>query len=201
RMTGNNSSGADTSGDICRALGNALVLSIQRGLKAVVRYDTITGEGDCLILAINGDSTSSIAIQNTALLGKPDWVKANLHPQPQSCFFYWDKISASTWPASYAGNLVWQAKDNACPQGTGNICNVDPKLADASLSAFNSLPAPNSPLVNAAATSVGTLPTDSRSLPRPSNGGYDIGATQYQGLCEDTLFRSDFSSPSTGTCQ
>jgi len=166
-----------------------------------VQYDTITGEGDCLILAINGDSTSAIAIENTALIGKPDWTKANQHPQPQSCFFYWDNISASTWPAAYAGNLLWQVKDNACPQGAGNLCNVDPKLANASLSAFDSLPASNSPLINAAATSVGTLAKDSRNLPRPANGGYDIGATQYQGVCEDTLFRNDFLSSAKGTCQ
>ena len=200
-MAGNNSLGADSSGDICRALGNALVLSIQPGLKARVQYDTITGEGDCLILAINGDSTSSIAIQNNALVGKPDWVKANLHPQPQSCFFYWDKISASPWPATYAGNLIWQVKDNACPAGAGNLCNVDPKLTNATLSAFNALPSPASPLVNAAVTAVGTLAKDSRNLPRPSFGGYDIGATQFQGPCDDRLFRGDFSSSDDGACQ
>ncbi len=199
-MSGDNSAGGDSAGDICRALGNALVLSIQPGLKASVQYDTIVGEGDCLILAINGDSTSAIAIDNTALIGKPAWTKANQHPQPQSCFFYWDKISASTWPATYAGNLVWQVKDNACPNGTGNICGVDPKLVNASLSAFNSIPAPGSPLVNAAVTGAGTLAKDSRNLPRPAFGGFDIGATQYQGLCDDTLFGGDFSSSTSAAC-
>jgi len=181
-MTGNNSGGANTAGDICRALGNALVLSVQPSLKALVRYNTIVGEGDCLILAINGDASSSVAIQNNALIGKPDWVKANQTPQPQSCLFYWDNNSASAWPVTYGGNILWQVKDNACP--AGNTCNVDPQLLNESLTAFNSIPKSTSPVINKAATALGTVAKDSRNLPRPTLGGYDIGATQYQGGCD-----------------
>jgi len=184
-MSGNNSGGGNTAGDICRALGNALVLSVQAGLHAMVRYNTIAGEGDCLILAINGDGTSSVAIQNNALIGKPDWIKANQSPQPQSCLFYWDSGSA-TWPVSYAGNLTFAVKNNDCPAGTHNLCNVDPMLFDETLSTFNPVPQPGSPLINAANVASGVLAVDQRNLPRPTLGGYDIGAVQYQGAGDGT---------------
>ena len=198
-MSGNNSGGANTAGDMCRALGNALVLSLQPSLKATVRYNTITGEGDCLILAINGSSTSAVAIQNNVLLGKPDWIKGNQSPQPQSCMFYWDN-GPGTWPVTYAGNSVWKVKDNVCPAGTGNTCNVDPQLTNPNLFAFNPVPLSSSPLINAAATYVGTVAKDSRNLPRPTMGGYDVGGTQFQGLCDDTVFRGNFIGLESFAC-
>jgi len=79
-----------------------------------------------------------------------------------------------------------------CP--AGSLC-IDPMLTNQSLGAgFNSIPLAASPAIDAAATSVSTVPVDSRNLPRPGPGslGYDIGATQYQGLCDDLVFRADF---------
>jgi len=174
-MSGNNSGGAGTAGDQCRALGNTLVISLQPKLKGLVQFNTIAGEGDCLILGKNGDASSSIAIYNNALVGKPSWIHADQSPQPQSCLFYWDS-GPSSWPVAYGGNLVYQVKDNACP--AGSICNADPQLANAALSAFDAAPLATSPLVNAADTTVGTLSIDLLGQPRPSSGGYDIGALQ-----------------------
>ena len=196
-MSGNNSGGAGTAGDQCRAMGNALVLSVQPGLHALVRYNTITSEGDCLILAINGDSTSSVAIQNNALIGKPAWDKADQSPQPQSCLFYWDSGPAN-WPVTYSGNLTSSVKDNFCPSGSGNLCNVDPKVMSQDLFSFNAVPVAGSPLINAANIASGILAFDLRGKPRPTMGGYDIGAMQYQGLGDggtsgtDELFGNNF---------
>ena len=189
-MSGNNSGGGNTSADLCRALGNALVLSVQPGLHALVHYNTIVSEGDCVILAINGNSTSSVAIQNNVLIGKPDWIRSN---QQNSCLFYWDS-GPSTWPVTYDGNLVYQVKDNYCPPGRGNICNIDPQLTDSDLFNFNGVPLPTSAVINAAETSVGTLPTDVLGLPRPALGGYDIGAFELQDLSDaaDPIFATDF---------
>jgi uncharacterized membrane protein YgcG len=170
-----------SAGDQCRAMGNALVVSVQPSLKARIEYNTITSEGDCLILAINGNDTSSVAINNNALIGKPDWMKADQSPQPQSCLFYWDS-GPSSWPVTYGGNYVWQVKDNACP--AGNTC-VDPQVTDAGMTTFNALPQATSPLINAANTS-STLPTDMLGQPRPSFGGYDVGAVEYQGSSTGT---------------
>lgn len=180
-MSGNNSGGANTAGDQCRAMGNALVLSVQAGLHALVRYNTITSEGDCLILAINGDTSSSVAILNNALIGKPVWAKSDQSPQPNSCMFYWDSGPAN-WPVTYAGNLTYNVKDNFCPSGSGNKCNVDPKIMNQDLFLFNAVPISGSPLINAANIASGILGTDKRGKPRPTLGGYDIGALQYQGV-------------------
>jgi len=198
-MSGNNSGGSNTAGDQCRAMGNALVLSVQAGLHALVRYNTITSEGDCLILAINGNSTSSVAIQNNTLIGKPDWPKSG---QQQSCLFFWDS-GPSSWPVTYDGNLVYQVKDDFCPPGNGNICNVDPQVANSDLFHFNGEPLPTSPLVNNAKISLGVLAVDARGLPRPTLGGYDIGALQIQGngtsSC-DNIFSADFQTSAGNTC-
>jgi len=178
-----------SDGDSCRAQGNALVLSVQPALKALVHYSTITGQGDCLVLAINGDTTSHVTLANNTLVGKPDWMKSG---QSQSCLFYWDS-GPSSWPITYKKNLVWQTKDNSCP--SGNLCNVDPQLTDAGLTSFNALPLMTSPLINAADTS-DLIPTDQRGLPRPTLGGYDIGALQVQGTSDttstDTIFKNAF---------
>ncbi len=195
-MSGDNSGGGNTTGDQCRAMGNALVLSVQPGLKGLVRYNTITGQGDCLILAINGDSTSSVAVQNNTLIGQPNWVDGG---QTQSCLFYWDS-GPTNWPVSYAGNLTYQVKDSYCPPGT-NRCNIDPQIVSADMATFDALPKPSSPLINAADIGAGILSVDSRDLPRPTLGGYDIGATQYQGAGDtDSIWCNGFEfNPSS--CQ
>jgi hypothetical protein len=204
-MSGNNSGGANTAGDQCRALGNALVVSLLPNLHATIRYNTIVSEGDCLMLAINGDGTSGVAVQNNVLLGKPNWLKGNSSPQPQSCLFFWDRGPTSNWPVTYAGNIIYQVKDNNCPPGAGNQCNVDPKLTDENIDAFNPAPLAGSPLISAAMTTASMVPTDLHSRPRPSlHGGYDVGALQYQGAqsaaCADTIFKADFSA-TQGACQ
>jgi len=188
-MQGNNSGGGATSGDNCRALGNALVLSVPAGHTSTVRFNTIISEGDCVVLGINGSSTSLIALQNNALIGQPDWIKANQTPQPQSCLFFWDP---TPWPVSYVGNLIYQVKDNTCP--AGSLC-MNPMLVSAAFgAAFNPVPLPNSPLIAAAITSAGVLDVDSRDFPRPGplGLGYDVGAAQFQGLCDDQLFSNGF---------
>jgi len=191
-MSGNNSGGAGTAGDMCRAMGNALVLSVQPSMKAVVHYDTIVGQGDCLILAVNGDATSHVTLGNNTLIGKPDWMKADQSPQPQSCMFYWDS-GPSTWPVTYKKNLVWQVKDGYCPPG--GTCNADPKLTNMTLSTFDALPLAGSPLINAADLS-DLLFDDQRGMPRPTLGGYDIGSLQFQGTSDttgsDTIFKSGY---------
>src|SRR5690606_24068569 len=45
-------------GDNCRALGNAVSVSMVDGQTSTIRHNTITGEGDCLILSDGGTATS-----------------------------------------------------------------------------------------------------------------------------------------------
>jgi hypothetical protein len=127
-----------------------------------------------------------VAIQNNLLLGAPDWPRGDSQP---SCLVYWDNGPA-TWPIAYAGNFVAGVKNGTCPPRSQ--CDVDPLLANASIDRFDPLPLPGSPLINTVATDVGTLPVDQRGLPRPTLGGYDVGAVQFQGLSDLTIFRSAF---------
>lgn len=203
-MIGNNSLGGATSGDNCRALGNALVLSLgtaphNTGLHSTVSYNSIISQGDCLILAINGTSASSqVSIQNNVLIGQLDWVR---NDGTQSCLFFWDTSSwtnpNSPVPVSFAGNTAWQVKPNTCV--SGNTCDTDPMLISESLTDFNPIPDPQSPVIGNATTSAGTVPVDSRDLPRPGpfSPGYDIGSTQYQGLCDDVIFQDGFNLDSS----
>ena len=68
------------------------------------------------------------------------------------------------------------------------------------MATFDALPTATSPLINAAASSVATLATDFLSLPRPALGGYDIGAEENQGVCDDTVFRGGFTPTAPFTC-
>ena len=65
---------------------------------------------------------------------------------------------------------------------------------------FDATPKPSSPLINKAVTTAGTLAKDSRSLPRPTLGGYDVGAIQFQGACDDRLFGANFQSSKPASC-
>jgi len=190
-IVGNNSNSGNTSGDNCRAYGNALVVSLgsaphNNGLKSVIRYNSITSEGNCLILAINGATSSSVQIQNNLLVGAPFWITNDGTP---SCLFYWDTSSWSnpnaSWPVTYTKNWAWKVKSTTCPAGSN--CTIDPQVADSSLNDFDPVPLASSPLLSAANTTVGTVPTDFRNLPRPGAAslGYDIGAVQYQGACDE----------------
>ena len=83
-IVGNNSNSGNTSGDNCRAYGNALVVSLGSaphnvGLHSTIRYNSITSEGNCLILAINGATSSNVQIQNNLLVGAPFWITERRH--------------------------------------------------------------------------------------------------------------------------
>jgi len=71
-------------------------------------------------------------------------------------------------------------------------------LFDENLSSLNAVPQPGSPLINAANVASGVLTVDQRNLPRPTLGGYDIGAVQYQGVgdgtSDDLIFRDGFQA-------
>ncbi|HEX3896244.1 MAG TPA: choice-of-anchor Q domain-containing protein, partial [Rudaea sp.] len=189
-IVGNNSNSGNTSGDNCRAYGNALVVSLgtapgATNLHSVIRYNSITSEGNCLILAINGSASASVQVQNNLLIGAPYWIP---NDGSLSCLFYWD----SAWsPVTFTKNWAWKVKPNTCPSGSN--CTIDPQIDDSSLKDFDPVLLAGSPLISAADKTVGTVPTDFRNLPRPgaASPGYDIGAVQYQGACDEVTLGDD----------
>lgn len=127
--------------DLCRALGNALSIGLVEGQPAELRHNTITGEGDCLVLSEGGDPSSQLILANNILLGRIDWRQS-----PElACGHYAHQSPARV---SYAGNLFWHVKDGQCP---GDSRCEDPKLANAGFDAFDPMPLGDSPVLGAGA--------------------------------------------------
>jgi hypothetical protein len=113
------------------ASGNTLQLVFTKNNTAVVRHNTITGEGGVLIGATEGDRPTRCSIQNNVIVGFPTY----RDPSILSSVYYANATGAT---ASYSGNLVWKVKGNTCP--SGSICGKDPKLTNMTLAAFDAEP-------------------------------------------------------------
>lgn len=163
-----------TSGDHCRAMGNALSLNLTPGTSSTVSYTSIASEGDCAVLATGGDASSRIRVQNSLVVGYTAWVRGDT----PSCLAYWEGGTSGA-AVSFANTLVRNVRGDACPAGT--LCGRDPKIADARLATFNPMPLVDSPLRGAANGALDATRVDYLGKPRPTFGGYDIGAYQYQG--------------------
>ncbi|GHA78653.1 choice-of-anchor Q domain-containing protein [Cognatilysobacter bugurensis] len=158
------------SGDECRATGNSLQFVPTSSDVIVARHNTITGEGGVLIGANEGDSTSTIRIENNVLIGQPRWDDRTM----QSSIYYANNAPAKvTW----VGNLVWKVKNNTCP--TGSICGQDPKLKSLNVDSFDATPLAGSPVIDKVAL-LAAVTTDFLAQPRPSGLKSDIGAYEVQ---------------------
>ncbi|MBB1087404.1 hypothetical protein H4F99_02750 [Lysobacter sp. SG-8] len=161
--------GSMNDSDLCRALGNTISVGLVAGQNVDIRHNTITGEGDCLILSESGSSSTNLNIQNNALIGRTDWRQA-----PElTCGHYAYNSSAKV---NYAGNLFWNVKSGQCPGGS--VCN-DPKLVNASMANFDATPQGGSPLVDKAPY-LAAITRDFFGNPRPSGAAADIGAVELQ---------------------
>ncbi|MEP6633297.1 MAG: VCBS repeat-containing protein, partial [Luteimonas sp.] len=157
------------AGDSCRALGNALSVTLAAGQTATIRHNTITGEGDCLILTEGGSSTSHVYIQNNALIGQNQFGGGEL-----TCGHY---ANESTALVTYLGNAFWNVKQNQCP--TGSVCS-NPKLTNMTMANFDAKPISGSPLIDHAPLLV-AVALDYYAKPRPFGTAADIGAIEIQG--------------------
>jgi hypothetical protein len=174
------------SDDQCRALGNAISIGITAGQPVTIRHNTITGQGDCLILSEGGSSSSTLNIQNNALIGQIDWRgNATGNPGELSCGHYAYNSSAQT---TYSGNLFWNVKSGQCP--SGSTCGQNPKLANMTMAAFDATPLAGSPVIDKAPY-LSAVSNDFYVNPRPSGSAADIGAIEVQ---------ADGSPPPTPTC-
>jgi hypothetical protein len=164
-----NGQGNMANGDHCRALGNAVALGTGAGggALATLRYNTITGEGDCLVMSTGGGAAGRTNLVNNALVGQTDWRQ----PWETTCAHYGDNAA----PATYTNNLVWNVKSNLCPPGS--VCTA-PGLASVALAGFDAAPLATSVLVNRADPAQ-PIADDFRGNPRPAGGAYDIGAIEF----------------------
>ncbi|UTA53625.1 hypothetical protein L3D22_14920 [Lysobacter soli] len=162
-----------SDGDMCRAYGNALSIGVGPKQTATVRHNTITGEGDCLILTAGGNATSRVDIYNNALIGQKDVTASD--GDMRSCGHYADD---STAVVSFAGNAFWDVKDDMCPPG--NVCGREPKIASSDMATFDPAPLAGSPLIDHATQNT-SVTSDFLRQSRPMGAAADIGAVEYQG--------------------
>ena len=165
-----------TWSDMCRAMGNALSIGVGRGQKTIVRHNTITGEGDCLILTEGGDKSSTVEILNNALIGQPDFLaNGDDNNGELTCGHYANESDAVV---KFSGNAFWNVKDDQCFKG--NLCGRNPRLTGMEMNDFDAVPLAGSPLIDGATQSA-DAGVDYLQHTRPSGAAPDIGAIEVQG--------------------
>ena len=157
--------------DHCRASGNTVSITHRNDSLVVIRNNTITGQGDCLLLTVDGSRNARAVVQNNAFIGDEEW-KPGKGGRDRSCAHYAEKSEARI---EFANNLFWQVKGGFCP--AGNVCNRDPRLAPPANGRFNPQPRAGSALVGAGAA-VSGVDHDFHRKSRPRGRKPDIGAIQ-----------------------
>ena len=170
------------SGDHCRALGSALSIGMTATSTATIVNNTISSQGDCLILSGGGGSGASLTIANNLMIGEIDYRQ----PSERSCAMYTEGTEQVTWDK----NFVTGVKNSVCPGNS--LCIGLPLVASSLYSNFNPQPLIGSPLINS--SSIGRAPTlDYNRAPRDANP--DIGAFEFGtqgGAPIDDIFAHNF---------
>lgn len=162
--------------DPCRALGNSLSLSLRPSDLVRIINNTITGQGDCLVIAgcfgggpCNG--TEKVRLRNNIFIGNVEFLSSD----DRTCLMYQEGFPQgdSLFDADY--HFVSGVKDDACP-GQHTVCNVDPGLVSSSLATFDAHLVSTSPVIGfAAKTDAPALDFDSF----PRDAAPDLGAYEY----------------------
>lgn len=159
--------------DHCRAMGNTLSVSHVGNSVAKIRHNTLTGQGDCLLITVGGASGARTLVQDNAFLGDIEW-RPGLLGSGRSCGHYAEGSSAAV---VFSNNLFWQVKAGQCPDGS--LCGVDPLITSPVYGRYDATPRAGSPLIDNAGTTEG-LDHDYHRKPRPSGAKADIGAIEVQ---------------------
>ena len=164
--------------DHCRAMGNAVSVSHLGNSLATVRHNTLTGQGDCLLITVGGESGARTLVQDNAFIGDDEW-RAGLLGGGRTCGHYAEDSRAAM---AFENNLFWQLKRDQCP--AGSLCGMDPLLTSTVYGHYDPTPQAGSPLIDSAATMAG-LDHDYHRKPRPSGSRSDIGAVEVQVADDD----------------
>lgn len=112
--------GADhglSGSDLCRALGNAVVLVLWPATTAALIDNEVRGAGDCLVVVEGGDASSRAQLHGNRLHGGP--LLSN--PSRLSCGFYAHRSSARI---ELVDNHFRSVRNRQCPKG--NRCGDSP---------------------------------------------------------------------------
>jgi len=160
--------------DNCRAAGNALSLDLRPGNRITVTNNTLTSEGDCLVLAeCEGHCTGAevVRLRNNIFVGQTDF----LQPFEQTCLAWAENFPHNPFDLDYSA--ITNTKNiPPCP-GPHDLCDVAPGLANTSIDAFDAHLLPGSPAINAG-TTVGAPTDDFAGQPRDAQP--DIGAYEWR---------------------
>jgi len=159
--------------DNCRALGNALSLSLGQGDLATVVNSTITGQGDCLVLASCGqesDGSESVVLLNNIFQGQEEF----LSPTDDTCLAFADACVADPFEFDYS--VITGVKHGVCP-GENDICGGSAGLADARIHKFDAHLTAGSPAIDSGLGVGGLIPAeDIDGTVRPVRNEVDRGA-------------------------
>lgn len=131
--------------DECRAAGVAVSVSLWSGQQATLRNSTITGEGDCLVVAGCWSACTGreqVRLRNNLFIGREKWTGGD-----QACLLYQEGFphGSGVWDADYS--LIWEVRHDACP-GPNDVCGQIPGVRDPALASFDGRLAADSPAVD-----------------------------------------------------
>jgi hypothetical protein len=168
--------------DDCRASGDALSIDLRPGGQVTLINNTITGEGNCLVIAVCAlDQTCTgaekVTMRNMLFVGQ----KTFFDPQEDVCFAWYDDESDSPLPGSpfiVDHSLISGVRFGnvePCP-GDGNLCDAAPGVRSTSIDAFDGHLVDGSPAINAGAAA-GAPANDLENRLRDAQP--DIGAYEW----------------------
>jgi len=97
--------------DQCRALGNAVSLSLHPGRRVELRDNRIDGVGDCLVVAEGGDASSEVLLSGNRMTGGHLWSDRSR----RSCGFYAHETPTRV---RFAANTLVGVRGGQCPPGS-----------------------------------------------------------------------------------
>ena len=155
----------------------AVAFNLHPGDQATLINSTLTGEGDCLLIAVceqeQCDGTESVTLRNNILLGHTDWYQ----PEENTCYYWYDEGFLPSDPLDISHAIIQDVKAPPEPCPANSQCGVSPGLANETLDSFDAHLRESSPAIDAG-TAAGAPATDLdrrlRSAPP------DIGAYEYE---------------------
>ncbi len=136
--------------DACRAAGNALSFYLREGNEVVLTNNTIASQGDCLVVAdcdvehSHCGGSERIVMRNNLFMGYPDITSTD----EQSCLMWAENFDHQPFDSDYS--LITHTKSMPPCPGSHDLCEVDPRVLNAGIDAFDGRLAADSPAIGSA---------------------------------------------------